>query len=74
MNLSQGYYSTTQAAEMLDFTSAHVRRLILGHKLLAEKVGNGWLISYKEINRFLNARRKKQKKDESHYGHSDAIE
>lgn len=73
MNLSQGYNSTKQAAEKLEYTQAHVRRLLLNKLLEGQKIGIDWIISDKSISNFLSARRKKQKKGKKNDRHTESI-
>lgn len=58
--LKDKYMSLSEVSKLKDFTTAHLRRMILTGKLRAEKVGHTWLIAQKDIKLL---QRKRSKKD-----------
>jgi len=50
------YFTTKEAASILNFSPDHMRRLILQNKIKAEKVGNNWLIKKSDLDKFKRTR------------------
>ena len=48
------------AAEILGFTAAYIRRLILDKKIKAEKIGHDWIMTEKDIQHIKRQRCKKK--------------
>lgn len=51
--------STQMAAERLGFSASYIRRMILGGKLSARKIGHDWIILEKDIVKFLAQHKEK---------------
>lgn len=47
----QDYLTTFQAAEILGFSSAHIRRLCSAGKIKADKIGNTWLMHKADLKK-----------------------
>jgi excisionase family DNA binding protein len=56
LKLKNKYFSLTQVAELKGFSTAHLRRMILSGKILAEKVGKSWLIEKDELDKIIRQR------------------
>jgi len=61
LRINDKYFSLSQVAEKKGFTTAHLRRMILTGKILAEKVGKSWLIEKKEVSKIKRQRNSKNK-------------
>jgi excisionase family DNA binding protein len=62
------YLSTSEAAKLLGFVPAHVRRLILEGDIKAEKVGQTWMILPKAI---MHIKRLRNNKSRNEHDRSD---
>lgn len=58
MSLSK-YLTTKQAADILKLSHVHIRHMISHGFIRAEKIGDRWLISSREVYRVLARREKK---------------
>lgn len=63
MVLKDNYFSLSDLAVMKGFSTAHLRRMILSGKLLAEKVGKRWIVNKKEANKIQRQRASNKQKD-----------
>ncbi len=53
---TQAYLTTDEAAQKLDYSPQHVRRLVRDGKLAGEKVGRDWIVSAVSVTRHLATR------------------
>jgi excisionase family DNA binding protein len=58
--LKDKYMTLSEVSQLKGFTTSHLRRMILTHKLKAEKVGYTWLIAQKDV---ASLKRRRIKKD-----------
>lgn len=51
-------YTATEVAEILDYNTAHVRRLLISGKMIGEKprYSRMWLVRAKELRRWMKKR------------------
>lgn len=58
--LKDKYMSLSEVSKLKGFTTSHLRRMIITGKLKAEKVGNSWLVSQKDLKSLKRQREKKE--------------
>lgn len=61
------YLTSLEVAEILGFTPDHIRKLIAGGKIKAEKLGHNWIIERKSISK-IKRKRFRQPKGPSENG------
>ena len=55
-------YSTTELAEAVKLSDAHIRRLLIAGTIAGVKVGRDWIIPVDEARRFIASRRSRWEK------------
>lgn len=63
--LEDDYFSVTQLAEYLGVTRQYAGRLVKLKKITAEKVGTVWMIKKKQVEKFMQNWKKRNKFDEN---------
>lgn len=61
--LGTDYLTNTEAADLLGFSTTHVRKLIADGKIKAQKLGRNWIIHAKNLEKVQRQRTRSTKRN-----------